>query len=149
MSTSAQKEPTAGRIPSVLRYVKILVLIELTRFAGLILFSGVQSGKLAASAALFGAGDALVALTAIPVWYALGKPGVRRYGLAIAWVTFGLVDLLYAVVDGSLSNQVGALNTLLGPGIALIPFNIVVQFVTLGLLLSGSVSAYMASTRAT
>ncbi len=64
--------------------------------------------------------------------------------MAIAWITFGVVDLVYAVVDGTLSGQVGALNTLLGPGIALIPFNIVVQFVTLGLLLSKSVSAYMA-----
>ncbi len=130
-------------IPRVLRYARILVLVELTRFAGLILFSGIQSGLLAASAALFGVGDALVALMAIPVWYALRKPGVRRYGLAIAWVTFGVVDLVYAVVDGVLSGQVGGLNVLLGPGIALIPFNIVVQFVTLGLLLSRSVSIYM------
>ncbi len=143
MSTSAQAGPIGARIPSALRYVKILVLIELTRFAGLILFSGIQSGRLAASAALFGVGDALVALTAIPIWYALGKPGVRRYGLAIAWVTFGVVDLVYAVVDGALSGQVGALNTLLGPGIALIPFNIVVQLVAFGLLFSKPVSVYM------
>ncbi len=64
--------------------------------------------------------------------------------MAIAWVTFGVVDLVYAVIDGVLSGQAGALNTLLGPGIALIPFNVVIQFVTLGLLLSKSVSAYMA-----
>lgn len=144
MTTTAPQEPIRDKIPRALRYARILVLVELTRFAGLILFSGIQSGLLAASAALFGVGDALVGLTAIPVWYVLGKPGVRRYGLAIAWVTFGVVDLIYAVVDGVLSGQAGALNTLLGPGIALIPFNIVVQFVTLGLLLSRSVSAHMA-----
>ncbi len=147
MSTSAQQSTAAmSGAPRALRYARILVLVEVTRLAGLILFSGIQSGLLLASAALFGVGDALVGLTAILVWYVLGKPGVRRYGLAIAWVTFGVVDLVYAVVDGVLSGQVGALNTLLGPGIALIPFNIVVQLVTLGLLLSRSVSAYMART---
>ncbi len=144
MTTTAPEEPVRDKIPKALRYARVLVLIEVTRFAGLVLFSGIQSGLVAPSAALFGVGDALVGITAIPVWYLLGKPGVRRYGLAIAWVTFGVVDLVYAVVDGVLSGQAGALNTLLGPGIALIPFNIVVQFVTLGILLSKSVSAYLA-----
>ncbi len=148
MNTSPEVVP-AEALPKALRYARILALVELTRFAGLILFVGIQSGRLLASAALFGVGDALVAVTAIPVWYLLGKPGVQRYGLAIAWVTFGIVDLVYAIVDGALSGQVGALNALLGPGIALIPFNIVVQIVTLGLLLSKSVSAYMARTPAT
>ncbi len=150
MTTSAADMPMgSGMMPKALRYARILVLVEITRFAGLILFSGIQSGLLLASAALYGGGDALVGLTAIPVWYVLAKPGIRRYSLAVAWVTFGVVDLVYAVVDGVLSGQVGALNTLLGPGIALIPFNIVVQFITLGLLLSKPVSASMARTRAT
>ncbi len=47
MTTSAPPEPIKDKIPKALRYVRILVLIELTRFAGLILFSGIQSGLLA------------------------------------------------------------------------------------------------------
>ncbi len=135
-------------VPKALRYARVFALIEVTRFAGLVLFAGIRSGALAPSAALFGVGDALVALLAIPVWFLLGKPGPRRYGLAVAWVTFGLVDLIYAVLDGALTGQVGALNTLLGPGIALIPFNIVVQSLTLALLLTASASAYMSKMRA-
>jgi hypothetical protein len=130
--------------PKSLRYVRILVLIQLTRFLGLILFSGIQRGLLPANAALFGVGDALVAITAIPVWYALGRGRVRAYVLAMVWVTFGLVDLIYAVVDGALSGQFGVLSTLFGLGIVSIPFNVIVQVVTFGLLLTPSVSRYMA-----
>ncbi len=145
MTASAPDKPMGiGMMPKALRYARILVLVEITRFAGLILFSGIQSGALPATAALFGVGDALVALTAIPVWYVLGKPGVRRYALAMVWVTFGVVDIVYALIDGALGGQVGALSTLFGPGIVAIPFSVVVQFVTLGLLLSKPVSAYMA-----
>ncbi len=78
----------------------------------------------------------------------LGKPGVTRFGLAIAWLTFGLVDLVYAVIDAALGGQVAALNALLGPAIGAIPIGIVVQLATLVLLLSSSVSGYMARTPA-
>ncbi len=131
-------------IPSALRYARILVAIQVTRLLGLVLFSGIQSGALPATAALFGVGDGLVGLTAIPVWYALGRGRLRTYVLAMAWVTFGLVDLVYAVVDGALGGQLGALNTLLGLGILAVPFNIVVQLVTFGLLLNKSALQYMA-----
>ncbi len=83
-------------------------------------------------------------LTAIPVWYALGRGRLRTYVLAVAWVTFGLVDLIYAVIDGVLAGQLGALNTLLGFGILAVPFNIVVQLITFGLLLNKSALQYMA-----
>ncbi|MDV3293841.1 MAG: hypothetical protein LYZ70_06185 [Nitrososphaerales archaeon] len=136
-------------LPSALKYARILVLIELTRFAGLYLFSGIQSGLLQPTAGLFAVGDGLAGLTAIPVWYLLGKPGTRRYGLAMAWVTFGVVDLVYALIDGVLSGQLGAISTLFGAGIVLVPINVVVQLVTLGLLLSKSASAYMSTSRTT
>jgi len=135
-------------MPTALKYARILVLIELTRFLGLYLFSGIQSGALTANAELYAVGDALVAATAIPAWYGLGKPGVRRYGLVIAWVAFGLTDLIYAIVDGALSGQLGAIGSLLGPGILAVPFNIVVQLVTLALLFSKSVSTYATKTLA-
>jgi hypothetical protein len=59
-------------MPEALRYARILVLVEIRRTG---LFSGIQSGVLPATAALFGVGDAIVALTAIPVWYVIGKAG--------------------------------------------------------------------------
>ena len=130
--------------PKAFRYARVLVAVEVTRLFGLILFSGIQSGVLPATAALFGAGDALVGITAIPVWYALGSGRMRTYALVVSWVTFGLVDLVYAVIDGALGGQFGALSTLLGLGILAVPFNIVVQLVTFGLLLSPSVIRYMA-----
>jgi len=131
-------------MPSALRYARILVAFELTRLVGLILFSGIQRGLLPSRAELYGVGDVLVALTAVPVWYALGKGRMRAYGLAMAWVSFGLVDLLYAISDSTLSGQLGAINTLFGPGIVIVPVQVVVQVVTLALLLSRSVSGYMA-----
>ncbi len=131
-------------VPKTLRYARILVAIQITRLFGLILFSGIQSGALPATAALFGVGDALVGLTAIPVWYALRRGRLRTYVLAIAWVTFGLVDLIYAVIDGALGGQLGALNTLLGVGIVAVPFNIAVQLITFGLLLNKPVMDYIA-----
>jgi len=130
-------------MPRALRIVRVLALIEVTRLLGLILFSGIQSGILSASAALFGVGDALVGLTAIPVWYALGRGRLRTYALAMAWVTFGLVDLVYAVVDGALSGQFSAISGLLGAGIVAIPINIIIQIVIFGLLLNRSVIDHM------
>lgn len=82
-------------------------------------------------------------VTAIPVWYALGRGGRTTYVLTVAWVTFGLVDLVYAVVDGALSGQIGPLSSLLGPGILAIPFNIAIQFATFVLLLTSSVQRYI------
>ncbi len=130
-------------MPNALRYARILVAVQVTRLFGLILFSGIQSRVLPNTAALFGVGDALVGVTALPVWYALGRGGLRTYVLAVAWVTFGLVDLIYAVIDGSLGGQLGALSNLLGVGIVAIPFNIIVQLITFGLLLNKSVLDHM------
>jgi len=130
-------------MPRAFRIVRVLALIEVTRLLGLILFSGIQSGILSASAALFGVGDALVGLTAIPVWYALGRGRLRTYALVMAWVTFGLVDLVYAVVDGALSGQSSAISSLLGAGIVAIPINIIIQIVIFGLLLNRSVIDHM------
>ena len=138
------ESPRSGWMPRALRYARILVAVQVTRLLGLVLFSGVQSGLLPATAELFGVGDALVGITAIPVWYALGRGRMRTYALAMAWVTFGLVDLIYAVIDGALSGQLSALNTLLGVGIVGVPFNIVVQLATFGLLLNKSVLDYVA-----
>lgn len=76
-------------VPKALKYPRILVLVELTRFLGLNLFSGIQSGTLTADTALYAIGDALVAATSIPARYGLRQPGVKRYGLVIRWVAFG------------------------------------------------------------
>jgi len=130
-------------MPKALRYARILVLIEVTRLLGLFLFSGIQRGILPSSSGLFGVGDALVAITAIPVWYGLGRGRSRAYALTMAWVTFGLVDLIYAVADGALSGLLPALSSLFGAGIVLIPFNIVVQIATFILLLNKPVTQYM------
>ncbi len=131
-------------VPRALRYARILVAIQITRLLGLVLFSGIQSGTLPATAALFAVGDGLVGITAIPVWYALGRGRLRTYALAMAWVIFGLVDLIYALVDGALAGQLGAIQNLLGFGILAVPFNIVVQLITFGLFLNKSVLDYMA-----
>jgi len=133
----------SSMMPRALRYVRILAALEVTRLVGLLLFSGIQRGLLPANAALFGVGDGLVGITAIPMWYALGRGRMRTYALGMAWVTFGLVDLFYAVIDGALSGLFGALNTVFGIGIVAIPFNIVVQLATFGLLLNKSVLNYM------
>ncbi len=130
--------------PKALRYARILVAVQVIRFLGLVLFSGIQSGVLPSTAALFGAGDALVGITALPVWYALRRSGLRTYALTIAWVTFGLVDLVYAVIDGTLGGQTTALINLLGFGFVAVPFSIAVQLATFVLLLNKSVMNYMA-----
>jgi len=131
-------------VPRALHYARILVAIEITRLFGLILFSGIQNGTLPATSALFGVGDALVGITALPVWYVLGRGRLRTYALVLAWVTFGLVDLIYAVVDGALAGLLPALSNLLGVGIVAVPFNIAAQLVTFVLLLNKPVLDYMA-----
>ena len=143
MMTSGQPQTALGSgAPKAFRYARILVAVQITRLLGLILFSGIQSGLLPATAGLFAVGDGFVGVTAIPVWYALGRGGVRTYVLTIAWVTFGLVDLIYAVVDGALGGQLGALSKVFGPGIVAIPLEIVIQAITFVLLLSPSVLRY-------
>ena len=144
MKVSAQASPGIVGVPKALRYARILVAVEITRLLGLILFSGIQSGALPNTAALFGAGDALVGITALPVWYGLRRSGLRTYALTMAWVTFGLVDLIYAVIDGTLAGQTTALINLLSFGFVAVPINIVVQLATFVLLLNKSVLNYMA-----
>ena len=144
MKGSAQTELGIIGAPRALRYVRILIAIEVTRLLGLILFSGIQNGTLPSTAALFGAGDALVGITALPFWYALRRSGLRTYALTMAWVTFGLVDLIYAVIDATLGGQTTAIINLLGVGFVAVPFNIAVQLATFVLLLDKSVVNYLA-----
>lgn len=144
MKGSTQAEAGIMGAPKALRYARVLVAIEVTRLLGLLLFSGIQSGVLPATAALFGAGDALVGITALPVWYALRRSGLRTYALTVVWVTFGLVDLVYAVIDGTLGGETTALINLLSYGFVAVPFNIAVQLATLVLLLNRSVMKYVA-----
>ena len=92
--TSTASQTAVPVVPRAFRIIRILVAIELTRLLGLILISGIKSGLLPASASLFAVGDGLVGVTALPVWYALRTPQKLTYILTIAWVTFGLVDLI-------------------------------------------------------
>lgn len=146
MKTSDPSPTTAmTTLPKALRWARIVAAVAVARLIGLILISGEQSGIPAYYANTFGVGDALVGLTAIPVAYALGRGGIRTYGLAVGWAIAGILDILYAIaIAGQAPGLLTSVSNYLGVGLVVLPIALIIQFVVLALLLTPSVSRYMA-----
>lgn len=134
---------TKMQSPKILLYARILMLVELTRLAGL-QFIFATSGAFPAYFALpFGAGDTLIGLTAAITVWALGKPGSRRYALALAWNFLGLVDGLFGLTVSSFGGILGTISAALGPGLLILPVDLAIHSVAIAVLLTGRVSRYM------
>ncbi len=132
--------PTAS--PRILFYARIIMLEELTRLAGLNFL--LSPGSLPTYFTLpFGVGDTLTGLTAIFAIWALGKPGSRRYALALVWSALGLADLVLAASISSISNLLPAISAQLGPALFLLPVSISVHVVVIVIFLTRRVSGYM------
>jgi hypothetical protein len=135
--------------PRPLRLARIVTAIAASRIVGIALLLGWQNGTIPAYYAVtFAAGDFLVGLTALPLAYALGRGGIRAYGIAVAWCIVGLVDTAYAISIATQAGLFSAVSDLLGPGIVVLPIAVVIQLVVLALLLDGAVPRYMAREKA-
>ncbi len=135
----------ATTAPRALRYVRYLMVFFVLRLLGSLLVVAGFNGQLASYFAVpFGIGDTLIGLTALPVAYSLGRGGVRTYALALVWDVAGLADLLLAAGVTTYGGIFGAVNNFFGPGIVLLPIDIVLHFVILGLLLSSSMARHFA-----
>jgi hypothetical protein len=135
--------PTA---PKAFRWARILTGVAVIRVIGLILISGQQSGAIPTYYAYtFASGDLLVGITAIPLAWALGRGGLRTYGLAVAWAVAGELDLLYAFAIASQATGLfSSLSSFLGVGLIILPIGLILQLAILALLLTPSVPRHMA-----
>jgi len=69
---------------------------------------------------------------------------LATYALALVWDVAGLVDLLLAAGVTTYGGIFGAVNNFFGPGIVLLPIDIVLHFVILALLLGSPVARHFA-----
>jgi hypothetical protein len=98
--------PMTGRLPRTVRIVRILIGIQLFRLIGLAFITGLQNGTLPATFVIpASTGDALTAVTAPIVAFAMGRGGIRTWAVALVWNALGLADLLNAVSLGSLTGS--------------------------------------------
>jgi hypothetical protein len=128
--------------PKLLAYVRVAMLFEITRLAGLQFLVAPKSLP-AYFASPFGAGDFLTGLTAAVAVWALGRAGPRRYALVIAWNSLGLVDALFGLAVSSYGGILGQISAMLGAGLYLLPIDMVVHVLAISVLLTGRVSRYM------
>ena len=78
--------PMTGRLPRPVRYARILIGIQIFRLIGLAFVSGLQNGTLPATFVIpASTGDALTAVTAPIVAFALGRGGMRTWAVALVW----------------------------------------------------------------
>ncbi len=90
----------------MVRFARILIGIQIFRFVGLAFVTGLQNGTLPATFVIpASTGDTLTAITAPIVAFAMGRGGMRTWGLALVWNALGLADLLNAVSLGSLAGS--------------------------------------------
>ena len=86
------------RLPRTVRYARILIGIQIFRLIGLAFVIGLRNGTLPATFVIpASTGDALTAVTAPIVAFAMGRGGMRTWALALVWNALGLADLLNAV----------------------------------------------------
>jgi len=129
-------------VPRILLYARILMLLEVTRVAGLSFL--VSPGSLPSYFTVpFGTGDFLVGLTAVVVVWTLGHKGQRRYAIALTWNALGLVDALFGLAVSGNGGLLGQISSQLGPALYLLPVDIVVHLFVIGVLLTGRVSKFM------
>ena len=98
--------PMTERLPRTVRYARILIGIQIFRLIGLAFVIGLRNGTLPATFVIpASTGDALTAVTAPIVAFAMGRGGMRTWALALVWNALGLADLLNAVSLGSLTGS--------------------------------------------
>ncbi|TMI20951.1 hypothetical protein E6H31_07795 [Candidatus Bathyarchaeota archaeon] len=115
-SSTPPKSP--GR-PSVLRYARFLIAVQVLRLIGLSLIPLLQNNTLPASFVIPTViGDTSTAVTAPIIAYALGHAGPKTWAASLVWNGIGLADLFYAQ---TLAYVTGATTYLFGSDI-LIPF---------------------------
>jgi len=95
-----------GTLPRTVRYARILIGIQIFRLIGLVFVFGLRNGTLPATFVIpASTGDALTAVTALIVAFAMGRGGMRTWALALVWNALGLADLLNAVSLASLTGS--------------------------------------------
>src|SRR5438876_9882553 len=96
--------PMTRRLPRTVRYVRILIGIQIFRLIGLAFVSGLQNGTLPATFVIpASTGDALTAVTAPIVAFALGRGGMKTWAVLFVWDVLGLAEMLNAVSLGFLA----------------------------------------------
>ncbi len=131
-------------LPATIKYARILIAIQIVRFIGLALIPGLQSGALPATFVIPATvGDSLTAITAPLVAFALGRGGVKTWGVAIVWNALGLADLLNAVSLGSLTGSTAYLVANDAPILFGVTFAVVLHIITTILLLRKSTIDYV------
>jgi hypothetical protein len=137
-------ESKGTKAPKLLMYIRILMLVEITRLAGL-LFLTIPNETVPAYFTLpFGLGDTLTGVFAVILALALGKGGVRTYGMAVAWSVFGVLDGLLGLGVAINSGLMPTISGILGPALIILPVGLVIGVVVFFLLMTKSVSQYLA-----
>src|SRR3989449_3860036 len=94
------------RLPRTVRYARILSGIQIFRLIGLVFVIGLRNGTFPAPFVTpASTGDALTAVTAPIVAFAMGRGGMRTWALALVWDALGLADPLDSVSLGSLTGS--------------------------------------------
>ena len=89
--------PRSSGRPSVLRYARFLIAVQVLRLIGLSLIPLLQNNTLPASFVIPTViGDASTAVTAPIVAYSLGRGGAKTWAASLVWNGLGLADLFYA-----------------------------------------------------
>jgi hypothetical protein len=137
-------ESKGTKAPKLLMYIRILMLVEITRLAGL-LFLTIPNETVPAYFTLpFGLGDTLTGVFAVILALSLGKGGVRTYGMAVAWSVFGVLDGLLGLGVAINSGLMPTISGILGPALIILPVGLVIGVVVFFLLMTKSVSQYLA-----
>ncbi len=130
--------------PATLKYARIVAALATSRLIGFVFLTAPSTTIPTWYSTTFAVGDVLTGIFALPVAWALGRGGVRTYALAVAWSLLGFFDLVYAVSIETQSGIYSGVSNFLGVGIVVLPIAMVIQFVVFMLLMSPSVSRYMA-----
>lgn len=106
-------------LPRIVKAAMVLAALQLPRLGALRFFAMASQGTLPAVFAVpAGTGDLLIALTAPVVVVALRKGGLSAWAWAIAWNAVGIVDLLFAVAIGGLTDFPLRHQMTVAPGLA-------------------------------
>lgn len=129
--------------PSQIKLLQIIIGIQIYRLAGLSLLSfsaSLPSAFLIPTVV----GDTLTAILAPIIALAIGmRRGPRTWAAALVWNALGLVDLLYALSIGSLTNA-GSFVQANDPGVVVgATVGILLHIVSIGLLLRKTNVSYL------
>lgn len=93
-------------LPRTVRYVRILIAVQILRLIGLTFVPLLQNNTLPATFVIpTVTGDTLTAITAPIVAYTLGQGGPKTWAAALVWNALGLADLINAQTLAYLSGS--------------------------------------------